>query len=59
MSQKKFIITQDEQVAKKLSTIFKQVNNSNGVWVFLNECPTSFNFSECNDKIAFTNILCL
>ena len=59
MSQKKFIITQDEQVAKKLSTIFKQVNNYNGTWVFLNETPTSFNFSEYSKKIAFTNILSL
>lgn len=59
MSQKKFIITQDEQVAKKLSTIFKQVNNSNGTWVFLNETPTSFNFEEHNKKVVFTNILCL
>lgn len=59
MSQKKFIITQDEQVAKKLSATFKQVNNDNGTWVFLNEAPTSFNFEECNKKIAFTNILSL
>lgn len=56
---KKFIVTKDPDVAKQLAATFKQVNNANGVWVFLNENPTSFNFSKCNDKIAFTNILCL
>ncbi len=59
MNSKKFIITKDPEVAKKLATAFKQVNNANGTWVFLNETPTSFNFEECNKKIAFTNILCL
>ena len=56
---KKFIVTKDPDVAQRLAATFKQVNYSNGAWVFLNEVPTSFNFSECNDKIAFTNILCL
>ena len=56
---KKFIVTKDPDVATQLAATFKQVNNSNGTWVFLNETPTSFNFEECNNKIAFTNILCL
>lgn len=56
---KKFIVTKDPDVAKQLAATFKQVNNANGTWVFLNEAPTSFNFAECNNKIAFTNILCL
>ena len=59
MNSKKFIITKDPEVAKKLATAFKQINNANGTWVFLNEVPTSFNFEEYNKKIAFTNILCL
>ena len=56
---KKFIVTKDPDVAKRLAATFKQVNNSNGTWVFLNETPTSFNFAEFGKKIAFTNILCL
>lgn len=56
---KKFIMTKDPEVAKRLAATFKQVNNDNGTWVFLNETPTSFNFAEYGKKIAFTNILCL
>ena len=56
---KKFIVTKDPDVAKQLAATFKQVNNANGTWVFLNEAPTFFNFAEFGKKIAFTNILCL
>lgn len=56
---KKFIVTKDPDVAKQLAATFKQVNNSNGTWVFLNETPTSFNFEKYNKKVVFTNILCL
>lgn len=56
---KKFIVTKDPDVAKQLAATFKQVNNANGTWVFLNETPTSFNFAEYGKKIAFTNILSL
>lgn len=56
---KKFIVTKDPDVAKQLAATFKQVNNANGTWVFLNEAPTSFNFAEYSKKIAFTNILSL
>ena len=56
---KKFIVTKDPDVAQRLAATFKQVNNYNGTWVFLNETPTSFNFAEYSKKIAFTNILSL
>lgn len=56
--QKKFIATKDAEVAKKLAAIFKQINNSNGVWVFLNEPSTFFNFDQIDKtKLVYTNIL--
>nr|DAT63947.1 MAG TPA: hypothetical protein [Caudoviricetes sp.] len=58
MNSKKFIITKDPEVAKKLSPVFKQINYDNDSWVFLN-APVNFNFAEYGKKIAFTNILCL
>ena len=58
MNSKKFIITKDPEVAKKLATAFKQVNNANGTWVFLNEVPTSFNFEQLDrKKFTYTNVL--
>lgn len=59
MNTKKFIVTKDPEVAKKLASIFKQVNKTNDMWVFLNEITTNFNFAEYSKKISFTNILCL
>ena len=58
MNDKKFIVTKDPEVAKKLASIFKQISDNNGSWVFIN-APTNFNFAEYGKKIAFTNILCL
>nr|DAL08601.1 MAG TPA_asm: hypothetical protein [Caudoviricetes sp.] len=58
MNSKKFIVTKDPEVAKKLASIFKQISDNNGSWVFIN-APTNFNFAEYGKKIAFTNILCL
>lgn len=58
MNTKKFIVTKDPEVAKKLASIFKLVNKTNDSWVFIN-APTSFNFAEYSKKIAFTNILSL
>ena len=58
MNTKKFIVTKDPEVAKKLASIFKQANKTNDSWVFIN-APTNFNFAEYGKKIAFTNILCL
>ena len=55
---KKFIVTKDQDVAKQLATAFKQVNNSNGTWVFLNEVSASFNFEQLDrNKFAYTNVL--
>lgn len=54
----KFIVTKDAEVAKKLAATFKQLNNSNGTWVFINEVPTSFNFEQLDgSKFAYTNVL--
>lgn len=58
MNSKKFIVTNDPEVAKKLASIFKQISDNNGSWVFIN-APMNFNFAEYGKKIAFTNILCL
>lgn len=58
MNDKKFIVTKDPEVAKKLASTFQQIDNKNGMWVFINT-PTSFNFAEYGKKIAFTNILCI
>ena len=58
MNSKKFIITKDPEVAKKLATAFKQINNFNGTWVFLNEVSTSFSFEQFDkSKFAYTNVL--
>ena len=58
MNSKKFIITKDPDVAKKLAAAFKQVNNSNGTWVFLNEVSTSFSFEQFDrTKFYYTNVL--
>ena len=54
----KFIATKDAEVAKKLAAIFKQINNSNGMWVFLNEPSTFFNFEQVDKtKLVYTNVL--
>lgn len=58
MNSKKFIITKDPEVAKQLAAAFKQVNNSNGTWVFLNEVSASFNFEQLDrNKFTYTNVL--
>lgn len=58
MNSKKFIITKDPEVAKKLGTAFKQINNFNGTWVFLNEVSTSFSFEQFDkSKFTYTNVL--
>ena len=56
---KKFIITQDEQIAKILmSSGFKFVSNVCGTYTFLNEVPRNFNFANFDkSKIAYSNIL--
>ena len=58
MNSKKFIITKDPEVAKQLATAFKQINNFNGTWVFLNEVSTSFSFEQLDkSKFTYTNVL--
>ena len=58
MNSKKFIITKDPEVAKQLAATFKQINNFNGTWVFLNEVSTSFNFEQLDrSKFTYTNVL--
>ena len=55
---KKFIVTRDSEVAKQLAAAFKQINNFNGTWVFLNEVSTSFSFEQLDrTKFAYTNVL--
>ena len=55
---KKFIVTRDSEVAKQLAAAFKQINNFNGTWVFLNEVSASFNFEQLDKtKFYYTNVL--
>ena len=55
---KKFIVTRDSEVAKQLAAAFKQINNFNGTWVFLNEVSTSFSFEQFDKtKFYYTNVL--
>ena len=55
---KKFIGTRDSEVAKQLAAAFKQINNFNGAWVFLNEVSTSFSFEQFDkSKFTYTNVL--
>lgn len=58
MNSKKFIVTKDPNVAKQLASTFKQINNFNGAWVFLNEVSTSFSFEQFDKtKFYYTNVL--
>ncbi len=60
MSQKQnFINTTDKETADKLmSAGFQLVAQSGGVYTFLNQIPTNFNFGEVDrKKMAYTNIL--
>ncbi len=56
---KKFIITKDESTAIKLKANgFQEVSNDSGVYVFLNQPPTNFDFANFDKtKMAYTNIL--
>ena len=61
MSQKKFIITNDEATANKLITCgFQLVSNASDSWTFLNIAPKNFSFAEIDQKAySYTDILCL
>lgn len=61
MSQKKFIITKDESTANKLLTCgFQLVNNTSGIWTFMNIAPKNFSFAEIDKgKYSYSNNLFL
>ena len=56
---KKFIVTQDSEVANRLiESNFQLVSQINGTYTFINQVPQHFNFSEVDEKkLAYTNIL--
>lgn len=58
---KKFIIVQDETIAKKLiASGFQLVTQLNNTYTFMNQAPQNFNFSEVDkSKLAYSNILSL
>lgn len=58
---KKFIIVQDEIIAKKLiASGFCLVSQLNNTYTFMNQVPQHFNFSEIDkSKLAYTNTLSL
>lgn len=58
---KKFIIVQDETIAKKLiASGFHLVSHLNNTYTFMNQVPQNFNFSEVDkSKLAYSNILSL
>ena len=54
-----FIKTSDEITMNVLKAEgFELIDNSNGIWTFINRPSTKYNFAE-NDKIAFSNMLCI
>jgi hypothetical protein len=59
MSQKKkFIITNDKEIANKLIFAGFQLISQNNEYVFLNQPSLNFNFNEIDKtKMAYTNIL--
>ena len=58
---KKFIIVQDETIAKKLiASGFQLISQLNNTYTFMNQVPQNFNFSDIDGKkLAYTNILSL
>lgn len=56
---KKFIIVQDETIAKKLiASGFQLVTQLNNTYTFMNQVPQHFSFDEVDkSKLAYTNIL--
>jgi hypothetical protein len=60
MSQNKFIITKDADLANKLSAYYKLISKScdGTTWVFENiPIKDHFDFSNINGKVAFSNKL--
>lgn len=58
---KKFIIVQDEETAKKLiASGFRLVFQLNNTYTFMNQVPQNFTFDEVDkSKLAYTSILSL
>ena len=58
---KKFIIVQDETIAKKLiASGFRLVSQLNNIYTFMNQVPQNFTFDEIDkSKLAYTSILSL
>lgn len=58
---KKFIIVQDDETAKKLSLSgFQLICQINDTYTFMNQVPQHFSFDEIDkSKLAYTNILSL
>lgn len=56
---KKFIIVQDETIAKKLiASGFQLVTQLNNTYTFMNQVPQNFSFDEIDkSKLAYSNIL--
>lgn len=56
---KKFIIVQDETIAKKLiASGFYLVSQLNNTYTFMNQVPQNFSFDEIDkSKLAYSNIL--
>jgi hypothetical protein len=59
MKNQKFIIVQDETTANKLILGgFQVVSHINGVYTFINQAPTHFNFDVIDaKKLVYTNML--
>lgn len=55
----KFIVTQDDKVAKLLlASNFKLVSQNGSMYTFLNDVPQGFSFANFDkSKIAYTNIM--
>ena len=58
---KKFIIVQDDETAKKLSLSgFRLISQINDTYTFMNQVPQHFSFDEIDkSRVAYTNILSL
>ena len=59
MKNTKFIIVQDENIANKLiSSGFKMISKTNGMYTFMNVIPQYFNFEEIDiKKLVYTDRL--
>lgn len=58
---KKFILTQDVEIARQLSAVgFRLISQNNGIYKFINQPPKNFTFDNFDvKKICFTDLLSL